>query len=229
MAQFRFAGRVFSRLPISLRFALPATLSLVLAVPGYAQTPPAPAPDVITFTNGDQLTGKLLSEVAGSVTFHSDIAGDVTVTWDKIKSIHTSQQFAVVQQGQRVTRKTADTDIAHGPIEVENDEVKVGIPAAAKDIPVKSAQYMIDQATYDKEVRRNPGWGYGWNGSITAGAALVEATQNSRNFTGAATLSRTIPTVNWLDPRERTVVDFSAAYGNVSQPGTTAGIKTNYI
>jgi Protein of unknown function, DUF481 len=229
MAQFRFAGRVFSRLPISLRFALPAMLSLVLAVPGYAQTPPAPAPDVITFTNGDQLTGKLLSEVAGSVTFHSDIAGDVTVTWDKIKSIHTSQQFAVVQQGQRVTRKTADTDIAHGPIEVENDEVKVGIPAAAKDIPVKSAQYMIDQATYDKEVRRNPGWGYGWNGSITAGAALVEATQNSRNFTGAATLSRTIPTVNWLDPRERTVVDFSAAYGNVSQPGTTAGIKTNII
>ena len=65
------------------------------------------APDVIIFTNGDQLTGKLLREVNGSVTFHSDIAGDVTVTWDKIKSIHSSQQFAVIQQGQHVTRKTA--------------------------------------------------------------------------------------------------------------------------
>lgn len=228
MAQIRFASRVFLRLPSSLRFVLPAALSLVVVLPGYAQTPPAPAADVITFTNGDQLTGKFLREVAGSVTFHSDIAGDVTVTWDKIKSIHTAQQFAVVQQGQHVTRKTANTDIAHGPIEVENDQVKVGVPAASKDIPVKSAQYMIDQATYDKEVTRNPGWGYGWNGSITAGATLIEATQNSRNFSGAATISRTIPTVNWLDPRDRTTFDFSGAYGTVTQPGTV-GTKTNII
>ena len=53
---------------------------------------------------------------------------------------------------------------------------------------MKNAQYMIDQATYDKEVRRNPGFGYGWSGSLTAGATLVEATQNSRNFTGSAAL-----------------------------------------
>jgi hypothetical protein len=228
MSQFLFARRVFSRLAVLLRFALPATLSLALA-PGYAQTAPASAPDVITFTNGDQLTGKLLHEVSGKVTFHSDVAGDVTVTWDKIKSIHTSQQFAVIQQGQHVNRKTADADIAHGPVEVQDDQVKVGPPAATtKDIPVKSAQYMIDQPTYEKEVKSNPGWGYGWNGSITAGATLIEATQNSRNFTGGATISRTVPTVDWLDPRNRTVFDFTGAYGTVTQPGTV-GTKTNII
>ena len=229
MSQFRFVSRIFSRLPITL------CAVIAFALPGPAQSAPAdksaaPAPDVLVFTNGDQLTGKLLREVSGSVTFHSDMAGDVTVTWDKIKSIHSSQQFAVIQPGQHVNRKTPDAAIAHGPIQVQDSEVKVGPPesGATKDIPVKNAQYMIDQDTYNKEVKRNPGWGYGWSGSVTAGATLVEATQNSRNFTGGAAIARTIPTVTWLDPRTRTLFDFTGAYGTVTQPGT-AGTKTNIL
>lgn len=234
MSQFQFASRAFSRLPTTLRVVLGAILGLTLAVPGHAQSAPdksaAPAPDVLVFANGDQLTGKLLREVGGSVTFHSDMAGDVTVTWDKIKSIHSSQQFAVIQQGQHINRKTPDSAVAHGPVEVQDSSVKVGPPegGATKDIPVKDAQYMIDQPTYDKEVKRNPGWGYGWGGSVTAGATLVQATQNSRSFTGGAAIARTIPTVNWLDPRTRTLLDFTGAYGSVTQPGTT-GTKTNII
>ena len=232
MSQFRFASRVFPRLPIHLSFLLSTALGLCVALPLQAQSAPAPAaaPDVIFFTNGDQLTGKLLHELNGSVTFHSDIAGDVTVTWDKIKSIKSGQQFAVVQQGQHVTRKTPNSDIAQGAVEVENDEVKVTAPAggASKDIPVKNAQYVIDQATFNKEVRGKPSFFSGWNGALTAGASLVEATQNSRNFTGSAALVRAIPSVTWLDPRERTLLDFSGAYGSITQPGTE-GTKTNII
>jgi Protein of unknown function, DUF481 len=230
MSLSSLAVRLFLRHPLTLPLVVPAALSLFLAVPLQAQTAAKPAPDVIFFTNGDQLTGKLLREVNGSVTFHSDIAGDVTVTWDKIKSIRSSQQFAVVQQGQHVTRKTANTDIVQGNVQVEDDQVKVSPAngAAGKDIPVKNAQYIIDQSTFGKEVLRNPGFGYGWSGTVTAGATLVEATQNSRNFTGGAALARTIPTVNWLDPRNRTLFDFTGAYGTVTQPGTT-GTKTNII
>jgi hypothetical protein len=223
MSQFSIAGRFF----------VPAALSLALALPAHPQSAPAkpaaPAPDVIFFTNGDQLTGKLLRAVNGSVTFHSDIAGDVTVPWDKIKSIQSSQQFAVIEQGQHVTRKTPEADVAQGAVKVEDQQVKVTPSAGgAKDIPVKSAQYVIDEPTYDKEMRRNPGFLYGWSGSVTAGAALIEATQNSRNFTGSAALARTIPTVNWLDPRNRTLFNFTGAYGTVTQPGTV-GTKTNII
>jgi Protein of unknown function, DUF481 len=232
MSQFRFASRVFPRLPIHLRLLLSTALGLGFALPVQAQSAPAPAPapDVIFFTNGDQLTGKLLREIDGSVTFHSDIAGDVTVTWDKIKSIKTSQQFAVVQQGQHVTRKTPNGDIAQGAVQVEDDQVKVTAPAGgpSKDIPVKSTQYVIDQDTFNKEVRGKPGFFSGWNGAVTAGAALVEATQNSRNFTGSAALVRAIPSVTWLDPRQRTLLDFSGAYGSITQPGTL-GTKTNII
>jgi hypothetical protein len=136
----------------------------------------------------------------------------------------------VIQQGQHVTRKTADADIAQGAVQVQDDQVKVatGTGGATKDIPVKNAQYMIDEPTYAKEVRRSPGWGYGWTGALTAGASTVEATQNSRAFTGSVALIRAIPTVNWLDPRNRTLVDFTGAYGTVSQPGTVT-VKTNIL
>ena len=152
-----------------------------------------------------------MREIDGSVTFHSDIAGDVTVTWDKIKSIKSGQQFAVIQQGQHVTRKTPNGDIAQGAVQVEDDQVKVTAPAGgpSKDIPVKNTQYVIDQATFNKEVLGEPGFFSGWNGALTAGATLIEATQNSRNFTGSAALVRAIPSVTWLDPRERTLFDFT--------------------
>jgi hypothetical protein len=239
MSHARFASCLISRLfRLTSPIVLAAPLCLVSALPLRAQSGAAgadtkgtaPAPDVIFFTNGDQLTGKLLREAGGSVTFHSDIAGDVSVSWDKIKSIRTSQKFAVIQQGQHVSRKTPDADVAQGGVQIQDDQVKVttSTGGATKDIPVKNAQYMIDEDTYGKEVRRNPGFGYGWTGAITAGATLVEATQNSRSFTGAATLVRTIPTVGWLDPRNRTTLDFNAAYGSITQPGT-AGTKTNII
>jgi hypothetical protein len=158
----RFLRRVLNTLPI----VLPSALGLAFAVPMQAQAPAAPAApsDVIIFTNGDQLTGKLLREVAGSVTFHSDIAGDVSVTWDKIKSIKTGQQFAVIQQGQHVTRKTADADIVQGNVQVEDNQVEVNqaAGAASKNIPVKDAQYVIDKDTYTKELRGNPGFFSGW-------------------------------------------------------------------
>jgi hypothetical protein len=227
MPQFKVVSRpllrrVLSTLPVLLAFAVPL----------HAQAPAAPAApsDVIIFTNGDQLTGKLLREVGGSVTFHSDIAGDISVDWDKIKSIKTGQQFAVIQQGQHVTRKTADADIVQGNVQVEDDQVKVtqATGGASKDIPVKDAQYVIDKGTYTQELHGNPGFFSGWAGSVTAGATLVEATQNSRNFTGGVALARAIPSVTWLDPRDRTLVDFTGAYGSVTQPGTV-GTKTNIL
>ena len=221
MFSITFPGRVRAQIFYAI---------LGLALPLSAQSAAAPpGTDVIVFVNGDQLTGKFLRETDGSVTFHSDIAGDVTVTWDKVKSIHTTQPFAVIQQGQHVSRKTPDADVPQGAIKVEEGQVTVTpTGGTSKDIPVKNAEYVIDQPTYVKELRSSPGFLSGWNGALTAGATLVQATQNSRGFTGSAALVRAIPSVNWLDPRNRTLLGFTGAYGSVTQPGTT-GSKTNII
>ena len=73
---------------------------------GWLDAPPDP--DVLVFTNGDQLTGKLVNSAGGKVTFHSDMAGDVTVDWAKIKEIRTAQKFAVIENGVKPSRKNPE-------------------------------------------------------------------------------------------------------------------------
>ena len=55
------------------------TLPVVFAsTHAAAQAAAKPDVDVLTFTNGDQLTGKVVSETGGVVTFQSDMAGKAT-------------------------------------------------------------------------------------------------------------------------------------------------------
>lgn len=236
MMSIHAKSAVHSLLP-SLRSVL-FTFALVALLPALGLSPQArsqsasadqkPTPDILILTNGDQLTGKLLSEANGTVTFHSDMAGDLTFSWDKIKSIRTSQKFAVIQQGQHISRKTPDSEVAQGAVAIQDAGVQVETAGGVKNIPQKDAQYMVDEASYAGEVHRKPSWGYGWSGSLSAGAADVEATTNSRSFTGGAAFVRTVPNVSWLDPRTRTTANFTAAYGSLSQPGT-ATTKTNIL
>lgn len=189
-----------------------------------------PGPDVLTLVNGDHLAGKLLGEANGTVTFHSDGAGDLTLSWDKIKSIQTAGKFAVIRQGQRVSRKAADSEVPRGAVAVDEGKIQISTAAGGtpKEIAQPDTQYLIDEDLYTKEVHSNPGWGHGWTGALSAGVADVEATQNSRTFTGAANFVRAIPGVSWLDPRNRTIANFAAAYGSLSQPGA-ATTKTNIL
>ena len=61
-----------------------------------------PAPDVLIFTNGDQLTGKLVQATGGTVTFHSDMAGDISVPFEKVKELRSAGSFALLQKDQKV-------------------------------------------------------------------------------------------------------------------------------
>ena len=155
--------------------------------------------------------------------------GYLALSGDSLERLTAVDDYGVIVNPM-VAAGQAHGAIAQGAVQVEDDQVKVTAPAGgpSKDIPVKNTQYVIDQATFNKEVLGKPSFFSGWNGAITAGAALVEATQNSRNFTGSAALVRAIPSVTWLDPRDRTLVDFTGAYGSVTQPGT-AGTKTNIL
>src|ERR1017187_6967124 len=84
-----------------------------------AQGKPAenPVPDVLVLSNGDTLHGKLVSEVAGKATFHSDPLGDVSLDWDKIKELHTNQKFAVLDDKVKSRSKKAARQIPEGTLD----------------------------------------------------------------------------------------------------------------
>lgn len=203
-------------------------LSLAACLPALAQNKPAPKPDVLVLSNGDTLHGKFVSEIAGKVTFHSESLGDITLGWDKIKELHTTQKFAVLTGHGKAEGKEAARQFPTGTLNMADQTLTLqpeNAPALAA-IPVKNAQYIMDAAELDKQVNHQPGFFSGWSGAATAGATLVTATQNQYSFSGGVGLVRQVPTVSWLNPRNRTSVGFTASFGKITQPAYTAGVTT---
>ena len=201
---------------------LPLVMSIM--IPAFSQGKTADsAPDTLVLANGDTLHGKLVKEIGGTVTFHTDALGDVNVPWEKVKELHATEDFAVLDKNVKVRSKKRAT-IPTGPVEMTNQAVTVQKQTAPTEpIPVKNAQYVVDAATLETQMNHEPNFFTGWNGSATAGATLVAATQNQYTISGALSLVRVVPAVTWLPARHRTSADFTGSYGKITQPGYFSG------
>lgn len=201
------------------------TLLLCGGITGYAQTQNNASgdSDVLVLKNGDTLHGKFINEIAGKVTFHTDAFGDMTLGWDKIKELHTAQKFAVLNDQEKPPSKKEARQLPTGNLQVENQTVTVQSAegTAQQSIPVQHAQYIMDAATLDKQINHEPGFLSAWDGTATAGATLVAATQKQYTFSGALGLVRTVPNVTWLRPRNRSSIGFTGSFGKITQPSYT--------
>ncbi len=206
--------------------------ALVAATSGlslYSQAPAGaakPQPDVLIFTDGEKLIGELKSAKDASVTFKSAMAGEVTVDWSKIQELRTSRPFAVIGKNITLSKHADISQVPQGNLTVTDHNIAVQSAAGASHtVPVADVGTVVGQSEFDKAINHSEGFLENWGGTVTAGASLVEATQNAETFTGAINLVRAVPSESWLNPSSRTLLNFSAAYGKVSAPGQ-ADIKT---
>src|SRR5437868_11625615 len=175
-----------------------------------------PAPDVIVFTNGDQLTGTLERAAGDSFVFKSDVVGEVTVSADKIKGLHTNGKFVALQKNEKITRTSKQPGaMTYGDNAISVADTKSGAPEV---IPIKNLANLIDDATFTTEVTSNPGIWYGWHGALSGGISVIESTQTGQNYTLAVNLARLIPSVDFLPPRTRTTINVLETYGKITQP-----------
>lgn len=199
------------------------------AVPAWAaQVGGADPEDVLVLKNGDTLHGKLVKEVDGTVTFHTDALGDVAVKWANVKELHTDQSFGVLNSQVKLRGKKNVGEIPVGPLDVQGQEISVHPvtgAALATRIPAGDAAYIVDQKTLNRQVFHQPSLLSGWNGAATVGVTLVQATQNQYTESGSVGMVRVVPAVPWMNPRNRTSADLSGSFGKITQPGTTT-VKT---
>ena len=176
---------------------------------------PKPPPDVIVFTNGDQLTGTLERGIGSSVVFKSDVAGEVTVSLDKVKSLHSSGSFAVLGKNAPISRNA----VTPGAIQFSDKKLSVTTPnGAVETLPEDKIAYIIDQPTYNRELAKRPGPLYGWNGAVHGGATIVRSTNNGTTYNAGVALVRAIPAVPFLPARNRTSFDLQETYGKLTSP-----------
>jgi hypothetical protein len=200
------------------------TIAAGAALACNAQTKPTPTPpDVLVLSNGDTLHGKFVSSIQGKLTFHCDPLGDVSISWDKVKELHTTEKFAVLEKNLKPHGRNSAEAIPTGTLEVANQTVtlerETGV--VTSPIPVKNALYIMGEASLQKELHHEPSFFKGWNGAATAGATLVAATENQYTVSGGLGLVRAIPMASWLNPRNRTSVDFTGSFGKITEPGYT--------
>jgi hypothetical protein len=210
------------KISIISAFCLFANLGLL------AQTPPEP--DILVFTDGERLIGHLVGSTGASVTFKSDMAGEVTVDWSKVKELHSSAKFAVAEKGIVFGRHDDPTKVPQGTVAVTDQKLQV-TPAnggAPQTIPLADTSNVIPQDSFLRAFEK-PRLNQYWKGSASFGAAIVAATQNSRSFSSAVSLVRTVPNESWIHPRYRTIVDFNSAYGELTDPNPKTTVKTDII
>lgn len=216
---------------ISLSFsaAILAMLTSAVVLPAHAADKPAKTPtDTLVFSNGDTLTGTLDHAEADKVFFKSKNAGTVQVAWKDLKDLHASGNFAVIKKGVVVRRKHRNRAVPIGAISVSGTTLTVTTANGPQEIPIAQIAYIVDEPAFTKVVEKRQGLLQGITGSISAGASTVNSTQNSVSINTAVLLTRVVPPVTWMPPKDRTILNFTSTYGKVTQPGTPE-VKTSIL
>src|SRR2546423_2972920 len=82
--------------------------------------------DQVSLKNGDRLTGTIVQSDGKTLTLHTEYAGDLTLKWDAVKGIESSESLRVeLQNGKTVVGPVSTSDgtvkIASSSGEVETD------------------------------------------------------------------------------------------------------------
>lgn len=195
-----------------------------------AQTTAATQPDVLILADGEKLIGQFEQGTSSTVTFKSNVLGEVSIPWAKVQELQSPRNFAVIPKSVKLRRGGPRSAVPVGPVTIEDQKIATKPSNAAAPqtpIPVSDVAAVVSQAEFEKALGRES-FRKGWTGGATGGISLTEATQKEQSFTGAVNLTRTAPGFSWLDTRSRTTVDFNSAYSKLTQPATPS-LKTSIV
>lgn len=156
--------------------------------------------------------------------------GVITVDWSKVAELHSSQRFAAIPKDVRLKNRADQAKVPVGAVAASDQNIELNLaaaPAPPQTVPVSSISNLIEEGSFKSALERKSFFS-GWNGGITIGVLVTEATQDSQSYSGAMNLARIVPNETWLDPRIRTVINLNEGYGEVKQPDTPT-IKTSLL
>jgi len=148
--------------------------------------------DQVVLKNGDRLTGKIVSGDGKTLLLKSEFAGDVTIQWDAITDIESSDNIHItLKDGTHLSGKVTTQDgkfvVAGAPA--------APTPAVAAKETIAAVRNDATQHAFDVETERmaHPRFTYFWNGTVDTGLALTRGNSETVNFTLAAKAIRETP------------------------------------
>lgn len=135
--------------------------------------------DQVTLKNGDRLTGTIVKSDAKTLLIKTDLAGDVSIQWDAVTSIVSSQTLHLeLKDGQTVVGTVTTDD---GKFEVATKDT--GSVTASKD-NVVGVRDDAEQKVYDDQIERlrHPHLTDFWSGLLDTGLSLTRGNSESLTY-----------------------------------------------
>src|SRR5579884_2469204 len=159
--------------------------------------------DQVTLKNGDRLTGAIKKMDGKSLTFHSNLAGDVSIDWANVTELTSKEKVYVgLKKGQVVQGLVTIT-----PSGVEVQSAEAGHVTSKRE----DVDYIRAPDVYEAEVGRyeHPGLLDLWTGFADLGVSLARGNANMATITSSATAIRSTP-------RDKIEADFTSIYSSSS-------------
>jgi len=146
--------------------------------------------DQVTLKNGDRLSGKIESADGKTLLLKSDFAGDVTIQWDAITGIESTENITItLKDGTKLSGKITTAD---GKFVVAGAPAPA--PPAAKESIVAVRNDANERAYEEAEEKMaHPKFTYFWRGLFDTGLALTRGNSETVNFTIASKAVRETP------------------------------------
>ena len=138
--------------------------------------------DQVSLKNGDRLSGSIVKSDAKTLVLHTDYAGDVSLKWDAVQAIQSSQPLHVELQ---------DGKTAVGSVTASDDKLHIATTTGtveASQASLKNMRNDTEQAAYEKSL--HPGLLQGWKAGLNVGFALTGGNSQTENLSLAFTGTR---------------------------------------
>lgn len=135
--------------------------------------------DDVTLKNGDRLTGTIEKSDSKVLVMKSDFAGEVSIQWDAITSIHSAQPLYIgLKDGQTIAGTVTTND---GSLIVATKSA--GTVTTSKDSVVTVRDETEEKATEAQIERlRNPHLSDFWSGFLDTGLSVTRGNSETLNF-----------------------------------------------
>lgn len=165
-------------------------LFLLVVLTGLADEPATK--DRVTLKNGDRLSGVIVSGDGKTLLVKTEFAGEVTIKWEAITAIESSQQLNLtLKDGARLSGKVATEE---GKF-VVTSATPASKPSSASKEVVKAIRNDGEQKTFDinTEKMAHPKFTYFWSGLFDTGLALTRGNSSTTSYTLATKAVRETP------------------------------------
>jgi putative salt-induced outer membrane protein YdiY len=146
--------------------------------------------DQVTLKNGDRLSGDIESSDGKALTLKTDYAGEITIQWDAVVGIESSQNLNLtLKDGTKLSGKITTVD---------GKFVVAGTPATAAPAAKETVVAVRDDAAQkafdiDTEKMEHPKIYYFWSGLFDTGLALTRGNSSTASYTLDAKAVRETP------------------------------------